>query len=101
MLIKQRCLKCFIISEENLKLLGTRYSYDEYAEFFEAELSPHEVPEELILDEPSDFPTDIDDVPESEENALNAEDAEESEDDEDSEDSEEEEEVEDDEDWLP
>ena len=94
-------IRAILISEQNLKLLGTRYSYDEYAEFFEAELSPHEVPEELILDEPSDFPTDIDDVPESEENALNAEDAEESEDAEDSEDSEEEEEVEDDEDWLP
>lgn len=57
-------IRAILISEHNLKLLGTRYSYDDYAEFYEAELSPREVPEELILDEPDDnFPTDIDDVP--------------------------------------
>ena len=93
-------IRAILISEQNLKLLGTRYSYDEYAEFFDTELSPHEVPEELILDEPTDQPTDIDDVPESEEKALNAEDAEGAEESEDEE-TEEEEEVEDDDDWLP
>ena len=89
-------IRAILISEHNLKLLGTRYSYDEYAEFFDAELSPLEIPEELILDEPTDnYPTDIDDVPESEE----------VEDDELSEDAEEEgaeeEAEEDDDDWLP
>ena len=92
-------IRAILISEQNLKLLGTRYSYDEYAEFFEAELSPHEVPEELILDEPTgDFPTDIDDVPEGEENQETSEDA----DEEDGEEGEEEEEeVVDDDDWMP
>lgn len=57
-------IRAILISEHNLKLLGTRYSYDDYAEFYDAELSPLEVPEELILDEPTDnFPTDIDDIP--------------------------------------
>lgn len=61
-------IRAILISESNLKLLGTRYSYDDYAEFYEAELSPLELPEELILDEPTDnFPTDIDDIPEGKE----------------------------------
>jgi hypothetical protein len=90
-------IRAILISEHNLKLLGTRYSYDEYAEFFDAELSPLEIPEELILDEPTDdYPTDIDDLPESEEE----EDAEFSEDAEEEEGAEEAEE-EDDDDWLP
>lgn len=89
-------IRAILISEHNLKLLGTRYSYDEYAEFFDAELSPLEIPEELILDEPTDnYPTDIDDVLESEE----VEDAELSEDAE--EEGAEEEAEEDDDDWLP
>ncbi|MCR5179648.1 MAG: tetratricopeptide repeat protein [Bacteroidaceae bacterium] len=93
-------IRAILISEQNLKLLGTRYSYDEYAEFYEAELSPLEVPEELILDEPDvDYPTDIDDVPEGEENGNTTnEDA----DEEGTEETEEAEEEEyEDDDWLP
>lgn len=85
-------IRSILISEANLRLLGVRYSYDEYAEFYETELSPLEVPEELILDEPTDgYPKDIDDVPEGEENAATETEGEESE----------EEEAEDDDDWLP
>lgn len=90
-------IRAILISEQNLKLLGTRYSYDEYAEFFDTELSTLDVPEELILDEPTDsFPTDIDDVPEGEEPgaAGNNEEGEE-------EGNEDEEEADDDDDWLP
>ena len=87
-------IRAILISEANLKLLGTRYSYDEYAEFYDTELSPLEVPEDLILDEPTDnFPTDIDDVPEGEENGAQKADG-------DEEEEEEEEEEEDDEDWM-
>lgn len=83
-------IRAILISEANLKLLGTRYSYDEYAEFYDAELSPLEVPEDLILDEPKDaFPTDIDDVPESQEKNDETDDSEEEDDD-----------SNDDEDWL-
>ena len=63
-------IRAILISEANLKLLGTRYSYDDYAEFFDTELSPLEVPEDLILDEPTDMPKDIDDVPVGEENGA-------------------------------
>ena len=86
-----------VLRECRVKLLGTRYSYDEYAEFFDTELSTLDVPEELILDEPTDsFPTDIDDVPEGEEPgaAGNNEEGEE-------EGNEDEEEADDDDDWLP
>ena len=41
-----------IISEKNLPLLGTNYSYRDYEIFFEKELEPLEVSEEDLLDEP-------------------------------------------------
>ena len=85
-------IRAILISEANLKLLGTRYSYDEYAEFYDAELSPLELPEDLILDEPTDaFPTDIDDVPESQDTPDETDDSEENDEDDDSGD---------DDDWL-
>lgn len=86
-------IRAILISEANLKLLGTRYSYDEYAEFYEAELSPLELPEDLILDDPDhDFPTDIDEVPVGEEKNGEADEKEGTE--------EEAEETTDDEDWM-
>lgn len=86
-------IRSILISEANLKLLGVRYSYDEYAEFYNEELSPLEVPEELILDEPTDnFPTDIDDILEGEEPGQTGEGTEEEGEDSGGE--------EDDEDWL-
>ena len=90
-------IRSILISEPNLKLLGVRYSYDEYAEFYEEELSPMEVPEELILDAPTeDYPTDIDDVPEGQENQQNAENGENTEASEEEDDA-----TEDDDDWMP
>jgi hypothetical protein len=87
-------IRSILISEPNLRLLGVRYSYDEYAEFYDAELSPLPVPEDLNLDEPEEQYPDIGDVPigqekpdETEENGT--------------EDADEEEESGDDEDWLP
>ena len=86
-------IRAILISDANLKLLGTRYSYDDYAEFFDTELSPLEVPKDLILDEPTDMPKDIDDVPVGEENGTtNAQ--------EETEEEEEEEAADDDEDWM-
>ena len=86
-------IRAILISESNLKLLGTRYSYDEYAEFYEAELSPLELPEDMILDDPDhDFPKDIDDVPVGQENTDGIE--------ENAEEAEEETVEDDDEDWL-
>lgn len=41
-----------IISEENLKMLGTRYSYVEYEEFFEKSFAPLEISNEQLLNIP-------------------------------------------------
>ncbi len=41
-----------IISEKNLPLLGSTYSYRDYEEFFEKELEPLDVSPEPLLDEP-------------------------------------------------
>ena len=44
--------RSLIVSEQNLHLLGTAYSYRDYEVFFEQELEPIEVPEDTLLDEP-------------------------------------------------
>lgn len=41
-----------IISEENLKMLGTKYSYVDYEEFFEKSFAPLEVSDEQLLNIP-------------------------------------------------
>ncbi|MBP3512624.1 MAG: tetratricopeptide repeat protein [Prevotella sp.] len=41
-----------IISEENLRMLGTRFSYAEYEQFFEKSLAPLKVSEEQLLNIP-------------------------------------------------
>ena len=41
-----------IISEENLKLLGIRYSYVDYERFFERSFAPLRVSDESLLDIP-------------------------------------------------
>jgi hypothetical protein len=87
-------IRSILISEPNLRLLGVRYSYDEYAEFYDAELSPLPVPEDLNLDEPEEQYPDIDDVPIGQENADETEEN-------GTEDAEEDEETSDDDDWLP
>ena len=44
--------RSLIVSEHNLPLLGTAYSYRDYEVFFEQELEPIEVSDETLLDEP-------------------------------------------------
>ncbi|MCR5819373.1 MAG: DUF2225 domain-containing protein [Bacteroidaceae bacterium] len=57
-------IRGILISEANLKLLGTKYSYEEYADFYEEMLSPIELPEDINIDEPTDIgTTDPDDLP--------------------------------------
>lgn len=41
-----------LISEQNLKLLGTVFSYDDYQKFFDENYAPMELPDSLPLDEP-------------------------------------------------
>ena len=49
-----------IISEKNLPLLGTNYSYRDYEIFFEEKLEPLEVSDEDLLDEPDTIVTEDD-----------------------------------------
>ncbi|MBR7171616.1 MAG: tetratricopeptide repeat protein [Prevotella sp.] len=46
---KLKGCKRIIISEENLKLLGTKYSYEEYDKFFEQALAPLQISNEQLL----------------------------------------------------
>ena len=57
--------RSIIVSESNLPLLGTAFSYHDYEEFFQKELEPISVPKESLLDEPETIiqPEDEDDAP--------------------------------------
>lgn len=46
-------IRSLIISENNLKLLGTEFSFDDYKEFYDKTFAPLQVPEDLRLDEPT------------------------------------------------
>lgn len=48
-------IRSVLISEDNLKLLGTSFSFDEYAEFYEQKFAPLNIPKDLIIDEPTDL----------------------------------------------
>lgn len=86
-------IRGILISEDNLKLLGTKYSYDDYKDFYDEQLSPLKLPEGLNLDEPTnDFTIDADDLPIEDKNAEST--------DENSEDEDTEEETDDEDDWL-
>ena len=64
-----------IISEKNLQLIGTRFSYDEYEQFYEETFVPMEVSKEQLLTEPehTDMP-DIEDMGEEEEEGTSGDD---------------------------
>lgn len=44
-------IRVIMISEDNLKLLGTEYSFDDYKEFYDEKIAPIEIPEDLKIDE--------------------------------------------------
>ena len=44
--------RSLIVSEQNLRLLGTTYSYRDYEVFFEKEIEPVEISTQPLLDEP-------------------------------------------------
>ncbi len=48
-------IRTLLISEENLKLIGTDFSFDEYKDFYDEKFAPIEVPEDLQIDEPTDL----------------------------------------------
>jgi len=60
-------IRTVLISDDNLKMLGRQYSFDDYAEFFDKTFAPLVIPKNLNIDE-TDIPfVDPDDyVPEEE-----------------------------------
>lgn len=52
-----RQCRSIIVSEDNFKLLGTKYSYSDYEKFFDEELAPIEISKEKLLDNPADIVT--------------------------------------------
>jgi len=61
-------IRTVLISDENLKMLGRQYSFDDYAEFFDQYFAPLAIPDNIRIDDPTDIPfIDPDDyVPEEE-----------------------------------
>lgn len=55
-------IRTLIVSEDNLKMLGKEFSYDEYKEFYDQHFAPLEVPEDLQIDEPDLEFLDPDDI---------------------------------------
>jgi len=75
-------IRTLIISEENLKMIGKEFSFDEYKEFYDQHFAPLEVPEDLQIDEPTDLKIlDPDEIDEEEEKANEGETSEEEDDD--------------------
>ena len=58
------------MSEQNLRLLGTTYSYHDYEVFFEQQIEPVEISTQPLLEEPESItqeedPDDVDDSQQS------------------------------------
>ena len=66
-----------IISEKNLALIGSRFSYDDYQRFYEDTFVPMEVSKEQLLTEPGDVETPDPEDFGSEETEQNADEEEE------------------------
>ena len=47
--------RSLIVSEDNLRMLGTSYSYRDYEVFFEQQIEPVEISTQPLLDEPEDI----------------------------------------------
>ena len=45
-------IRLYVVSESNIKQLGTTFSYADYETFFNENIAPAEPPQELSLDEP-------------------------------------------------
>ena len=48
-------IRTLLISDENLKMIGKEFSFDEYKEFYDQHFAPLEVPEDLQIDNPTDL----------------------------------------------
>lgn len=48
-------IRTLLISDENLNRIGTSFSFDDYKDFFDEKFAPLEIPEDLLIDEPTDL----------------------------------------------
>lgn len=48
-------IRTLLISDENLKMLGKDFSFDEYKTFYDENFAPLDVPEDLQIDNPTDL----------------------------------------------
>ena len=48
-------IRTLLISDDNLKMLGKEFSFDEYKEFYDQHFAPIDVPKDLHIDEPTDL----------------------------------------------
>ena len=66
-----RPCRSLVVSEKNLPLLGTAYSYRDYEVFFQKELEPMTISKEPLLDEPESVVTEPEEEEEEEEEKSN------------------------------
>ena len=48
-------IRTLLISEDNLKLIGTEFCFDDYKAFYEETFAPMDIPEDLQIDEPTNL----------------------------------------------
>ena len=59
-------IRTLLISEDNLKLLGTDFSFDDYKAFYDEHFAPLDIPEDLQIDEPENLEIIDPDAPQPE-----------------------------------
>lgn len=64
-------IRTLLILEENMNLLGTKYSFDDYKKFYDEHFTPMQIPEELRLDDKTIIRGE-DEVPDDEEQTEEA-----------------------------
>lgn len=63
--------RTLLISEENLKLLGTKFSFEDYEDFYEKTFAPLEIKEDLLLDEPTEIRYELEEETEEDADSEN------------------------------
>ena len=48
-------IRTLLISDDNLKMIGKEFSFDDYKEFYDQNFAPLDVPEDLRIDTPTDL----------------------------------------------
>ena len=68
-------IRTLLISDDNLKMIGKEFSFDDYKEFYDQHFAPLEIPEDLKIDTPADLeildPDELDKMEEEEEKSAN------------------------------